>query len=146
VSLNGTPVGEVTWTALGATSTELNVPAALLHSGANTIRIDGVLEPGVGFDVFYVDGFTLRYPRAAQPENGRLEMASTPGATIAAGPFVAGALAFDITDRTHPRLLRGATPSNGNLSFVAPSAAQTLFLTDASAFVNPSFIRGAVAS
>ena len=146
VSLNGTPVGEVTWNALGATSTELNVPAALLHSGSNAIRIDGVLEPGVGFDVFYVDGFTLRYPRAAQPENGRLEMTATPGSTIAAGPFAAGALAFDITDKLHPRLLRGATPSNGNLSFVTPAAAQTLFLTDASAFVNPSFIRGAVAS
>jgi hypothetical protein len=146
VSLNGTPVGEVTWNALGATSTELNVPAALLHSGANAIRIDGVLEPGVGFDVFYVDGFTLRYPRAAQPENGRLEMTATPGATIAAGPFAAGALAFDITDKLHPRLLRGAMPSNGNVSFVAPAAAQKLFLTDANAFVNPSFIRGAVAS
>jgi hypothetical protein len=146
VSMNGTPVGDVTWSALDGTSTELNIPAAVLHAGANTILVEGQLEPGVGFDVFYVDGFTIRYTRSAQPENGRLEMTATPGAAVAAGPFAAGALAFDITDRTHPRVLRGATPVNGNLSFVDPAAAQTLFVTDATAFVTPSFTRGSVAS
>lgn len=146
ISVNGTPAGEVTWNALDATATEVAVPAGVLHSGANTIRVDGILEPNAGFDVVYVDGFTLHYPRAAQPENGRLEMTATPGSAIAAGPFAAGALAFDITDRTHPRVLRGAAPSNGTLSFVAPNAAQSLFLTDTTAFVNPSFVRGAAAS
>ncbi|MCU1347407.1 MAG: hypothetical protein JWO56_437, partial [Acidobacteria bacterium] len=146
VSMNGMPVGEVTWSALDATSTELNVPPAVLHEGANTISVEGVLDPGAGFDVFYVDGFTLRYTRAARPENGRLEMAATPGAAIAAGPFAAGALAFDITNRTQPVVLRGATPSGGTMSFVDPAAAQTLFLTDASALVTPSFVRFAEAN
>lgn len=139
VSLNGTLLGDVTWNALDATTSELAIPAGVLHSGANSVDVEGVLPIGSSLDVFYVDGFAVRYVRNAQADAGRLEMNVTPGGVASVTSLGSGALALDVTNRRKPALLTGE-----GTSFVVPNGATTLFFADASSIAAPSFVRGSV--
>lgn len=139
VIMNGVPIGEATWSSFDATSAVLAIPQAVLREGANAVEIEGVLEGGAAFDVFYVDGFTIRYKRLARPENGALEMPRGSG-RLAAGPFASAPMILDITSDIRPSLLTGASFANGIASLNAPASAKTLFF--ATSFVTPSSLRG----
>ncbi|HKO58113.1 MAG TPA: C25 family cysteine peptidase, partial [Thermoanaerobaculia bacterium] len=142
VSLNGAPVGEVTWSSIDAKSSDLALPAALLRDGANDITVEGVLEPGTSFDVFYIDGFSVRYQRKAIPEGAALQLTPPADRQVTAGPFATLPLALDITSPLQPRMLQNGAFAGGNLSFVAPAGVQSIFIAERSAFVAPSFLRG----
>jgi hypothetical protein len=146
VTVNGVPAGSMTWSGLDGKTADLTVPAAVLHSGANNVEVAGVLAPGAPWDVFYIDGFTLRYTRSGEAAGGALEMNMTPGAAVSASALGSDALAFDITSRTRPALLSGASTTNGTLSLIAPSTARTLYFADATAIAAPSSIRAADAA
>jgi hypothetical protein len=143
VAVNGVPVGEMTWSSLDGKSADLAIPAAVLHSGANSIDVEGVLESSAPWDVFYIDGFTVRYTRAAQAVNGALEMNVSSAGPVTASGFGSGVMAFDVTTRTRPSLLRGGSAANGDVSLVTPAAARTLYFADASAVAGPSSLRAA---
>jgi hypothetical protein len=133
VQLNGVPVGELSWSNFGATTTTLNLPAGVLRDGTNQLEIEGVLAPASSYDVFFVDGFLLKYKRFARPVGGAIE-AGLSGA-ITAGPFNGAPLALDITKRLRPVLLSGGTFSGGNLSIALPSATKSVFAAES--FVSP---------
>ncbi len=138
ISLNGSFVGETTWTSFNAKTATFNLPEALLRDGANEIVMDGILEGGASVDIFYVDGFTLKYQKFARPESGQIEVKKT--GTVGAGPFAGAPYVLDVTNRNRPTLLTGATFSGGMASLVTPARTKDLFLTQS--FVAPSFLRG----
>ncbi len=138
VTLNGVPLGDATWDSFDAHAATFAVPSAVLRDGANEIVIEGLLEGGAPFDIFYVDGFTLRYERYARPENGKIEVRR--GGSIAAGPFGVAPMILDVTNRLKPSVLRGASFIGGTSSLVAPQSATALYFTES--FVAPSFFRG----
>jgi hypothetical protein len=142
VSLNGAPVGEVTWTSLDAKTATLAIPAGLLRDGSNDIGVEGVLEPGSTFDVFYIDGFNVGYQRKAIPEANALALTPPADRQIAAGPFATLPLVLDTTNPLQPRILQNAAYAGGNVSFTAPAGVQSVYFAEASAFVAPSFLRG----
>jgi hypothetical protein len=137
VSLNGVPIGDIQWQSLDARTTYVNIPSGVLRDGANEVIVEGTLANGAPFDVFYVDGFAVRYDRAARPVGGVLE-ASVKG-SFAAGPFTAQPMTLDVTNRLRPALVTGGSFNRGNVSMVLPAATKTLFL--AQQFVSPSSYR-----
>lgn len=125
VRLNGVPVGELTWSSLDARSSTLTLPAGVLRDGANSIEVEGVLAPSSGFDVFYIDGFTMKYSRFAKPLNGAVE--ATVATSFATGPYTATPIALDITKRLKPIVVTGGTFAGGNLALALPSATKSVF-------------------
>lgn len=145
VSVNGAPIGELTWSAVDAKVATLNIPNGILRDGNNDIAVEGILEPGSSFDVFYVDGFEVGYQRKANPEGNALAMTPPADRQVTAGPFATLPIVLDTTDPLNPKVLQNGTFLNGNLSFVAPVGVQSLFFSERSGFVAPSYLRGSVA-
>ncbi|MCU1244889.1 MAG: hypothetical protein JWN02_799 [Acidobacteria bacterium] len=136
VTLNGTSLGDVSLNSLDSKPVDLAIPAGLLLDGANTVVVEGVLDPNVPYDVFYIDGFAIRYSRAARASGGRLAMPAKPGSVVTA-TLNSGAFALDVTRRQQPALLIG-----GGTSFVVPPGVQSLFFSDLSGIAAPSLLRG----
>lgn len=137
ITLNGVVLGNLSWSSLDAHDATLSVPAAVLRDGPNEIGVAGILAGGAPYDVFYVDGFTLKYMKFAKPEAGQIEVRS--GATVAAGPFTTSPLILDISTRNRPVVVQGASFQNGTAAVTSP-ANRTLFLTES--FLAPSSLRG----
>jgi hypothetical protein len=142
VWLNNVPIGEITWNALDGKTADIAIPAALMHDGNNSLAVEGLLEPGVSFDVFYVDGFRVSYQRKANPEEATLALVPPADRQVTAGPFATLPLALDITDKLHPRMLQNGSFVGGNLSFVAPAGVQSIFISERAGFVAPTSVRG----
>ncbi|HYC62213.1 MAG TPA: C25 family cysteine peptidase, partial [Thermoanaerobaculia bacterium] len=139
VIVNGVPVGDLSWTDLNSRKATLTVPAGVLQDGANTIEVEGVLAPAAAFDVFYIDGFTLRYDRYARPVNGVLEAAIK--TAVSAGPFTTTPMVLDITKRTRPTLLTGVALTGDDVAIALPSTTKNVFLAEQ--FVTPVAYRSA---
>ncbi len=137
VRLNGVPVGDVSWADFGATTTTLALPAGVLRDGTNEVEIEGVLDPSAPYDVFFIDGFLVKYKRFAQPVGGAIEASLT--AAMTAGPFSGAPLALDVTKRLRPVLLSGGSFAGGNLSLTLPSGTKTVFASES--FVSPTSYR-----
>lgn len=137
ISLNGVPLGDLTWTSLNAHNATVNIPAAVLRDGANEIVVEGVLAPGAPFDVFYIDGFTLQYQKFARPEAGQIAV-RTQGA-LGAGPFAVAPLILDVSSPLRPAVVTGATFQGGTASVTVPST-KNLFLSES--YLAPSSLRG----
>lgn len=134
VRVNGVPVGDAQWNALDAKSVTLDLPPAVLRDGANEIAVEGVLASGAPFDVFYVDGFTLRYERFAKPDSGQLEVSR--GGAVTAGPFTNAPVVLDVTNPIKPALVQGWSFASSNVSLNAPPATQKLLMAES--FVAPT--------
>jgi hypothetical protein len=134
VRVNGVPVGDARWSAFEAKTLSIALPPAVLRDGANEITVEGVLESGAPYDVFYVDGFSLRYERFARPDAGQLEVAR--GGAVTAGPFTTSPVVLDVTNATKPALLQGWSFAASTVSLHAPSTTQKLLLAES--FVAPT--------
>jgi hypothetical protein len=137
VRLNGVPVGDVSWADFGATTTTLTLPAGVLRDGTNEVEVEGVLDPSASYDVFFVDGFLVKYKRFAKPVGGAIEAGLT--GALTAGPFNGAPLVLDITKRLRPVLLSGGSFAGGNLSMTLPSGTKTVFAAES--FVSPASYR-----
>jgi Peptidase family C25 len=138
ISLNGVPVGETKWKSFDPHTATIHVPAAVLKDGANEIVVEGVLAAGAAFDIFYVDGFSVKYPKLPRPRGGQLEVRGN--GAISAGPFAAVPYVLDTTSRTRPQILFGASFANGVVSLNAPAKVKELFFAES--FLEPAFVRG----
>lgn len=134
IRVNGVPVGEARWNALDARTATVALPAGVLRDGANEIAIEGILESGAPYGVFYVDGFTVRYERFAKPDAGVIEVAR--GGAVTAGPFTSAPVVLDTTSATKPALLQGWSFASSNVSLTAPGATQKVLIAES--FVAPT--------
>jgi hypothetical protein len=144
VTLNGSLLGSMTWSSLNAGASTFSIPAGALHASNNVVTVEGVLEPGSTFDVFYINNFDVSYRRAATADAGRLTMSATAGSSIVANGFTSTPTIFDISNPLQPALLRGAALANGTVAFKAPARVQSLYFAETSAFVAPTSMHGAV--
>jgi Peptidase family C25 len=141
VKLNGVPVGELAWKNLAARHSTIVLPSGVLRDGANAVEVEGVLGNSQPFDIFYVDGFAVRYTRLARTINGAVEAAMT--GPFTAAPFNAQPMALDITKRTKPILLTGGSFKRGEFSMTIPGTAKGgVFVSER--FINPTSYRSAV--
>src|SRR5690606_32475754 len=82
LSLNGTPIGGAAVTGSAATRAELEVDAALLRAGANSLSIRAAAG-----DLVFVQSFDLEYDRDYRAEGGRLISRPEGRGLLAAGGF-----------------------------------------------------------
>lgn len=132
--LNDTFLGETWFDGMTWQTVELSVPAGLLHSGTNTLRVVCPNDTGVGIDWVYVDWISLVFPDTfyardeqlvfSQPATGTWRYQVSEFATSTAVDV------YDITDPGQPVAITDTAFSDGTLTFqdefVVPKTYYTL--------------------
>src|SRR5205085_2723118 len=59
VALNGTPLGETSWTGIAARQATFAVPSGLLLATGNQVTVSAQTGAGASYSFFYVDSFDL---------------------------------------------------------------------------------------
>jgi hypothetical protein len=150
VRVNGTEVGEIRWAGIASHTVTLEIPQSLLQAGENEVEVEGVLDPGVPYSIFYVDGFDLTYLRAFQSVGDALAFQGDGHAAVAVSGFTDPRIAvFDVTDPLRPRLLSGAAVDGApgaHRAILAPSAGAAYLAVSPAGWKAPSFLRAAAPS
>ncbi|MFW6107387.1 MAG: C25 family cysteine peptidase [bacterium] len=106
IFLNDTPLGETRWDGLEAHSVKLPVPPGLLRPGENTVTVEGLLDTGAAYSIFYLDSIDLLYPRSYVAEDDRLCCRAAGHEVLTVRGFSGPAiLVLDITEPDRPVLL-----------------------------------------
>jgi hypothetical protein len=135
--LNGTDLGQREWEGLARATMEWPVPAGLLRSGANTLRLKAINLPGASGSQWYVNRLALSYARRFEAVGGRLEFYAESNATVTVTGFAQPeVVVWEITDPRHPVIVTNlAVSANAGLyavSFVPsnPAGRYAAFLPD----------------
>ncbi len=103
VLLNGTLLGDSWWRGITPHEALFTVPAGVLQEGANAVEIVSLLDPGVPFSIFFLDGFEVTSPRRYATLTGTLRFAAgTHSAALLEGLDPASTQVLDITDPRRP--------------------------------------------
>jgi hypothetical protein len=146
VLVNGVEVGDAAWEGITPHVLTATFSAALLTDGNNTVTVRGVLDPGVPFSTFAVNGFALDYPRAYQAVDNRLRLRGTVNPVVTVGGFNGSNIAvLNVSDPRQPQWLAATTipTAGGSVSFF-PATPTTDYL--AAVATAPAFVEGAAAS
>lgn len=111
VSVNGAVVGNAAWDGIAPRLFTATFDAGLLAAdGNNTVTVAGTLDPGIGYSVFWVQGFDLEYARAYEATGDRLRFAGAGNRVVTVGGFGAADIAVvDISDPRRPQWVSGTT-------------------------------------
>ncbi len=143
VRLNGGPIGDFRFSGRIPHSAEIEFAAALLADGDNSLEVEALLDDGIPWSIFYVDGFELTYARRFEAQAGALRFRLEEKAAVRVALPDAEALVLDIRDKHRPR--RRATsvesvPGGYSAGFTGEAGAVYLAAVP-SGFVSPSFVR-----
>jgi len=130
VFLNGAAVGETWWDGLGAQSLTLPVSGALLVPGANTVTVEGILDTGAPYSIFYVDSFDLAYERLYEARGDALLCPMAGHGVVTIGGFTQPqVIVLDVSTPRKPRHVIGATVEEAaggyRVSFASPGPDST---------------------
>jgi len=126
VSLNGTPLGEVSWTGITARQGKFAIPPGTLLESGNQVEVTALTGDGAPYSIVYVDSFDLSYPRAFRAAADALAFTAGGHSQATVTGFSSPAIRLvDVQDPLHPRWITGAAvepdgASGYSLSF-APS-------------------------
>ena len=102
-------VGDARWDGNTASIVSCPVGTDILHNGKNSVEISGIQEPGVPYDIFYLNYVTIEYPRHYTAVDNHLAAESNSYDTVEINGFTDSDIrVFDIADPLHPKLLVGA--------------------------------------
>jgi len=134
-TLNGTAIGEDTWTGGSKHKTTLSFDQGLIQEGSNALEIKGVFDPAL-FSIFYINSFDLSYNKLYKADGNMLvcQGGQNPVVTIT-GFTDPNIRLFDITDPLAPKMV-GATVQNNSVSF-KPVAADALFIAVTESAIKP---------
>ena len=110
VNLNGTRIGEGYWA--GSLSYELVIEFnhSLLHEGENTITVNGLLDTGAPYSIFFVDSFDLTYRRYYKAVDNRLFVKGDENDVITVTGFTNDDIfVFGLGDPKKPRKIAATT-------------------------------------
>jgi len=109
-SINGTDVGEATWTGRVGHVAQFTVPVTALLAGDNTVQLTLPGIDGVAIEGTWVDALALRYPLAATAAASVYFTGEAEPRQYALDGLPAGALVFDVTDPDAPVRLPAGFP------------------------------------
>ena len=110
VRLNGNEVGESLWDGVAPHRATFLVSQSLLQNGPNVIEVEGVLDTGAPYSIFYVDGFDLSYRRLHIADNDSLVLTAGSAPVVSVDGFSsADLMLFDVTEPRAPRLVKNPT-------------------------------------
>jgi len=132
IAVNGTTIGEGRWEGTESCILEFTFRQELLVEGANTVTVEGVLDTGAPYSIFYVDSFDLTYQRRyeAVGESLLCRGDENPVVTIA-GFSEPGILVFEVTDPWRPMVVTGTTVDECDGSYrvsLTPDAPESVYL------------------
>jgi len=114
ILLNNQPIGEARWDGLDAHSVALPVEPALLLPGANTVDVEGVLDSGAPYSIFYVDSFDLVYQQLSEAVGDCLLCRAENHAVVTIGGFTQPQiLVLDVTMPRRPEHVVWTTVDEG---------------------------------
>ena len=134
VALNGTALGETSWTGITAQAASFAVPPGTLLTAGNQVTLTAHAGGGAPYSILYLNGFDLAYPRRFTAAGDALAFPATAGAPVAVGGFTGAAVRLlDVSDPLHPRWLSGAAvspdgsaPGSFQVSFTPPASGSYL--------------------
>jgi uncharacterized repeat protein (TIGR01451 family) len=99
VALNGTQVGDVTFTGQSQGTLNMTLPPGLLRAWDNTITLTA--QNG-DFDTSLVESIRITYPRKYVAESDQLEFAGRAGEQLQLTGFTSAPAVVDVTDPNNP--------------------------------------------
>ncbi len=108
--VNGVEVGELYWDGATWGTLEATVPSGVIQTGSNTISITAYLQPGMSYDVVFLDWIELDYANSFVAQNDRLEFGyeSTGTWQFNVDGFTGDQVSvFDVTDPLNTQILTG---------------------------------------
>jgi hypothetical protein len=109
VALNGTALGETSWTGITARQAAFAVPPGALLESGNQVEVTALTGDGAPYSVLYVDSFDLSYPRTFRAIGDTLAFTAGGNAQVTVTGFSAAAVRLlDVQDPLHPRWITGA--------------------------------------
>ena len=116
---NGAEVGSIAFDGQDAAEAELTIPAASVRAGANSLTVEGVLQPGHSESFFVVDWIEASFARELSPATAPAHFRAGGAAAVFAAAF-AEPLALALDEAGNPTWI---ADENGGLSAKAWSAA-----------------------
>lgn len=108
VALNGTALGETSWTGIAAQQATFAVPSGLLQAAGNQVTLTAQTGAGAPYSFFYLDSFDLAYPRTFRAAGDGLAFTAA-AQQVTVGGFSSPAVPLlDVADPLHPRWITGA--------------------------------------
>lgn len=112
VALNGTTLGNMTFTGQGKGRKRLRIPAGLLQTGSNTVTLTA--QNGE-YDTSLVQSITIEYPHTYVADSDVLKFTGRAGEELNVTGFSSAPTVVDITDPNHPLQVTGqVTSENGS--------------------------------
>ncbi|MEM1178362.1 MAG: C25 family cysteine peptidase, partial [Acidobacteriota bacterium] len=126
IRLNGEPLGTLRWSGVAEHVGVLEAPAEALLGTANVLEIEGDRPAGGGSIGFFIDGFSVQYPRRFALGAGGLEVSEAGGTVRVKTSAVGSHVVLDISDSRRPTLVPHTGPAvdgpGSTLSFAADAA------------------------
>jgi uncharacterized repeat protein (TIGR01451 family) len=114
VSMNGHYIGEGQFDGIEQKPLSIPFDQGLLQEGVNTIEVKAVLDPGVPYDVFYVNSFDLTYQRSYQASEDVLVFRGEGNPLVTVEGFTSPDISvFDISNPRTPVLVQEVTSGGG---------------------------------
>ncbi len=123
VVLNGTALGDVTFTGQAKGTLSVTVPPGVLQSGSNTVTLTA--QNGE-YDTSLVDYIRITYPHLYAADNDQLKFTGRAGDELMVNGFTSAPTVLDITDPNRPVQL---TPQVISMSGTDEIAVQVPFTT-----------------
>jgi len=120
VAVNGTPVGEITFTGQDTGTLSANIPVGVLQAGSNTVTLTA--QNG-DYDTSLVDSIRITYPHLYVADSDQLKFTGHAGDEISVSGFTSAPVVLDITDANRPVLLTPQITAPGgayNVAFQVP--------------------------
>jgi hypothetical protein len=109
VSLNGTPLGETSWTGITARRETFAIPPGTLLASGNQVEVTALTGDGAPYSIVYVDSFDLSYPRAFRAAADALAFTAGGNSQATVTGFSSPSIRLiDVQDPLHPRWITGA--------------------------------------
>ena len=133
VSLNGTKLGEGSWTGTVAKTIVVPFHQNLLTAGDNTVEIEGELDSGVPYSEFFINNFDLQYHREYSAVNDGLQFRGEQNHAVTVSGFSGPVISlYDVTNPLNPIHVTGGTITGSGVSYslsFVPKGSNTLYLS-----------------
>jgi uncharacterized repeat protein (TIGR01451 family) len=116
VALNGTPIGDVTFTGQDKGNLHVGLPAGLLKEGNNTVTLTA--QNG-DYDTSLVQSVRITYPHLYIADSDALKFSGRAGDELEVRGFTSAPVVLDVTNADHPVEVTPQVGSNGGTFGIA---------------------------
>ena len=105
VRVNGTVIGTTTWNGRDRHFASMSFDAGLL-AATTVVEIEGTLSEGTSASIFFIDGFTLDYPRWYRVEEDAIRLEGDGNRVVTVEGLAGGdVIALDVTSSRRPKVV-----------------------------------------